>query len=119
MASTLNKDLFYENINKITKHNGIIIRNYKSLGWYDIDVKKEINKHIASKIFNNYYVYQLFQPTYYSGHYSIAFFSQGINPKNTPINWETFINKNISKRRKFLNKFHIIFFLFLIKSYIF
>ena len=95
MASTLNKDLFYENINKITKHNGIIIRNYKSLGWYDIDIKEDINKHVASKIFNNYYVYQLFQPTYYSGHYSIAFFSQGINPKNTPINWETFIDKNI------------------------
>ena len=95
MASTLNKDLFYQNLNKITKHNGIIIRNYKSLGWYDIDVKKDINKHIASKIFNNYYVYQLFQPTYYSGHYSIAFLSQGINPKNTPINWETFFDKNI------------------------
>ena len=40
-------------------------------------------------------LYQVFQPTYASGHYAFCFCSRTIDPKNTPIDWQKFRLKKI------------------------
>jgi S-adenosylmethionine decarboxylase len=73
--------------------NSILIMNYESLGWYKstlTDFKKDL-----SSLFKFSCIYQVYQPTYHSGHYSFAFLSDSIDPMNTMIDWTEFDKKNI------------------------
>ena len=51
---------------------------------------------MVSKVYKNAYGYQVFQPTYSSGHYSFLFASDAVHPFKTPIDWKAFEAKNIS-----------------------
>ena len=64
-----------------------------SISWEKDDVKKVIDD------MNSYYkyanLYQVFIPTYASGHYSFCFCSHKIDPINTPFNYQKFTEKKI------------------------
>ena len=56
-------------------------------------------------LFNNIFIYQLFQSTYHGGHYFFAFMSKTIDPTNTVIDWKKFEDKNI-KTKYYTGKIH-------------
>lgn len=88
---------FYNNVKKLLKKDGILVFNYKSLGLHTDNIYDLIESKIG-KLFKYRYIYQASIPTYHGGHYSFAFLSNSINPKNTYIDW----NNNIST--KYYNK---------------
>ncbi len=47
-------------------------------------------------IFQNVFYYQVFQPTYLSGHYSFIFLSDFVHPFHSKINWKVWEQKKIS-----------------------
>ena len=85
---------FFVDIETLLKETGIVIMNYESLGWFKTNLK-EFKTDLGS-IFQNVFIYQLFQPTYHGGHYSFAFMSKTIDPTNTIINWKKFTDKKIN-----------------------
>lgn len=100
---------FYKNIKKLMKDVSILAFNYTCLQWNDqIESNRDltiVNRAYnmkSSNVFNNVSYYQIFQPSYISGHYSFAFCSDKINPTNTLINWNTWNKKNITT--KYYNK---------------
>ena len=94
---------FFQSINKLLKNTGIVIMNYESLGWFENDLKDF--KTSMKPLFNNIFIYQLFQPTYHGGHYSFAFMSKTIDPTNTVIDWKKFEDKKI-KTKYYTEKIH-------------
>ena len=92
-AQTLFTDDFYSNLKNILKKNGILVFNCLSISWE----KKEIDNVIddMSEFFKYVRLYQLFQPTYASGHYAFCFCSRTIDPKNTPVDFDSFNKKKI------------------------
>jgi spermidine synthase len=102
-SESLITDEFFIDIKKFMKKKGILVLNYESMGWYKTnlgDFKKKMRNY-----FKNIYVYQVFQPTYHSGHYSFAFFSNTIDPINTVIDWKKYNNKKI-KTNYYNKKIH-------------
>ncbi len=53
---------------------------------------------LISRVFKQNYLYQVFQPTYLSGHYTFMFASDNVHPIKTPINWQKWDAKNIDTR---------------------
>ena len=89
----LNSNQIYLKIKKILKKNGIFVFNalIPSLEKNQIKILlKDMNK-----IFKYVKLYQIFQPSIATGHYSFCFCSRSIDPKNNPIDWEKFNNKKI------------------------
>ena len=92
-AKTLFTGEFYENIKSLLKKEGIFCFNCLSISWEKeempdvIEDMRELYKYVR--------FYQVFQPTYASGHYAFCFCSRTINPKNTPIDWSLYHKKNI------------------------
>jgi spermidine synthase len=92
-SDSLMTESFFMNIKKLMNKKSILILNYQSLGWYRTDLKKF--KKNMTKFFKNVFIYQLYQPTYISGHYSFAFLSDSIDPTNTVIDWKKYNDKKI------------------------
>ena len=92
-AITLFTDKFYKNIYKLLKKEGILTFNCMGLSWDPDDYYDVMND--MKKIFKYCYLYQVFIPTYASGHYSFCFCSNFIDPINTPFDIEAFNRKNI------------------------
>ena len=92
-SDTLVTDDFYLNINKILNYYGIFCFNCLSLSWekegYD-EVMNDMND-----FFKYTNLYQLFQPTYHSGHYTFCINSNYIDFLNTPIDVNKFKKKKI------------------------
>ena len=100
-SETLFTDEFESNIKHILKKDGIFVFNYSSLGWYcDDGCKNNIQDFITKyrEKFNHVYLYQVYQPTYHSGHYSFAFLSDSIHPRRSVIDWKAFNTKNIETK---------------------
>lgn len=87
-------DDFFDGIKKLLKKTGILVLNFESLGWYRTELK--YLKHNLGHLFKYIYIYQIYQPTYHTGHYSFAFLSNTINPVNSVIDWNKFYNKKIN-----------------------
>lgn len=87
-------DDFFDGIKKLLKNTGILVLNFESLGWYRTELK--YFKHNLGHLFKYIYIYQIYQPTYHTGHYSFAFLSNEINPVNSVIDWNKFYNKKIN-----------------------
>lgn len=91
---------FYRNLSKFLNKYGIMVFNNMSIPW-DKDEFKSTKTNLLN-IFNYAEPYQVFQPSYASGHYSFMFCSNKINPKNYGINWQLWNKKNINC--KYYNK---------------
>ena len=84
---------FYENLKKILKKKGIMVFNNMSVAWKIKYFKETVNS--LSELFKYAKPYQVFQPSYSSGHYSFMFCSDYIDPTNHPINWQLWKKKKI------------------------
>ena len=92
-SDTLFTDKFYFQLKRIMKKKSIFVLNYESLGWY----KDNLNsfKSDMGDFFKNIYIFQIYQPTFHSGHYSFAFMSDLIHPRRSVIDWDKFYQKQI------------------------
>ena len=79
----------------LTKY-GIMIFNNMSIPW-EVKEFKDTKKNL-DKIYKFAFPYQVFQPSYSSGHYSFMFCSNKIDPNNYAINWSIWKSKNIHCR---------------------
>ena len=93
-SETLFTKEFYYNLKKLMKKKSIFVLNYESLGWYKENLYKFKNN--MGDFFNHVYIYQVYQPTFHSGHYSFAFLSDQIHPRNSIINWDAFYKKKLN-----------------------
>ena len=91
---------FYKRLSKFLNKYGILVFNNMSIPWEKEEFKE--SKINLSKIFNYVEPYQVFQPSYASGHYSFMFCSNKIDPKNYAINWQIWNEKDI--KCKYYNK---------------
>jgi len=91
---------FYNKLSKMLTKNGIMVFNNMSVPW-EVNEFKSTKKNL-DKIYKYAYPFQVFQPSYSSGHYSFMFCSNKIDPKNYPINWSLWENKDI--KCKYYNK---------------
>lgn len=87
---------FYKMLNDIMKIDGILTFNCMGLSWEKDDVDEVIKD--MKKNYKYVNLYQVFIPTYASGHYTFCFNSNTIDPMNTPIDIEKFKNKNIDTK---------------------
>jgi len=87
-ALTLFTEEFYKNISIILTKDGILSFNCMSISYEEKEIQ-ELYKNM-NKIFYYTNLYQVFIPTYVSGHYSFCFNSNKIDPLNTPINFQKF-----------------------------
>ena len=76
----------------LTKY-GIMVFNNMSIPW-EVKEFKSTKKNL-DKIYKFAFPYQVFQPSYSSGHYSFMFCSNKIDPTNYAINWQIWKEKNI------------------------
>ena len=92
-AQTLFTEEFYQNVKTILKKSGIFCFNCLSVSWEKKEIPEVIDE--MEEYFKYVRLYQVFQPTYASGHYAFCFCSRTIDPKNYPIDWEKFRLKKI------------------------
>jgi len=92
-ALSLFTDDFYKKISQLLNKNGVFSFNCMSISWMEIDIN-DVYKQMGI-FFKHVELYQAFIPTYASGHYAFCFCSNSIDPRNTPINFHAFDNKNI------------------------
>ena len=100
-SDSLINNNFNINLNKLLDKKGIISFNFSSIGWYYFD-KEEIKDTDELNLYKHKYIYQVYQPTYMSGHYSFGFLSNYIDPLNHIIDWQKFYDKSI--QTKYYNK---------------
>lgn len=91
---------FYENLKDMLSKYGILIFNNMAVQW-ELDSFKSTQQNLL-EIFKYAKPYQVFQPSYASGHYSFMFCSDKIDPTNHAINWEAWSKKDINC--KYYNK---------------
>jgi len=92
---------FYNKLSKMLTKYGIMVFNNMSIPW-EVKEFKSTKKNL-DKIYKYAYPYQVFQPSYSSGHYSFMFCSNKIDPNNHPVNWQLWDSKNIEC--KYYNKY--------------
>jgi spermidine synthase len=98
VASVLSAAEFYRNVRDCALNDGgILIRNFASLSW---QTKEDIGESARNltQTFDNTFMYQVFQPTYASGHYGIWFASKTVHPAKTPIDWDAIDAKKLPAR---------------------
>ena len=84
---------FYNKLSKMLTKYGIMVFNNMSVPW-EVKEFKSTKKNLE-KIYKFASPFQVFQPSYSSGHYSFMFCSNKIDPKNYAINWQIWKEKNI------------------------
>lgn len=99
-SMTLFTQEFYNNICKVLNNNGILNFNCMSLSWEKNEEQQVYDE--MHKLFKYVFLYQVFIPTYASGHYTFCFCSNKIDPINTPINFQLYNKKKI--KTKYYNK---------------
>ena len=88
---------FYMQIQELLDdEKGILVFNCDSPAWA-LDTVAYVSTLISS-VYERNYLYQVFQPTYVSGHYTFMFASDNVHPINTPIDWKAFQGKNIKTK---------------------
>ena len=85
---------FYNKLSKMLTKYGIMVFNNMSIPWEVKEFKS--TKRNLDKIYKFAYPYQVFQPSYSSGHYSFMFCSNKIDPNNYPINQQIWKDKSIA-----------------------
>ena len=77
----------------LNDEHGILAFNCDTPAWA-LSTVTHVSSLISS-VFKQNYLYQVFQPTYVSGHYTFMFASDTVHPVKTPINWDKWDAKNI------------------------
>ncbi len=85
-AFPLGTQEFYDNVRRCAlKKPGIFVFNMQSASWGTENLGARAKN--ISLLYQNAYIYQVFQPTYASGHYALMFASDDFHPYKSPIDW--------------------------------
>ena len=96
-AEPLFSAAFYQDCKALlTPGAGIVAFNLDSPQWGQVRVAAASEQ--MSRLFTNSYIFQLYQPTYASGHYSFMLASDQIHPFRNKIDWEAWRRKKIETR---------------------
>lgn len=87
---------FYHSVKAIMGRRSILCFNIDSPQWGQVRLVQFYNR--LSAIFQHVFVYQVFQPTYASGHYSFIFASDTVHPGKEAVDWVRWNQRNISTR---------------------
>jgi spermidine synthase len=87
---------FYADCKALLSPRGIIAFNLDSPQWGQVRVASASEQ--MSRLFKNAYVFQCYQPTYASGHYSFMFASDTIHPFREHPDWEAWRRKRIATK---------------------
>lgn len=87
-AQPLFTEKFYKNVKRALAPGGIFVFNIDSPSWHlnDIAVVTNLLQHVFKFVF----LYQVWQPTYTSGHYAYVFCSDYVHPLKASIDWKAF-----------------------------
>lgn len=77
---------FYTHLRRLLRKDGILTFNVDSPSWAPHNVQAASER--IRDIFPHAHFYQIFQPTYTSGHYTFCFASDTVHPYNTPVDWD-------------------------------
>jgi len=93
-ADSLHTPMFYTKLRSLAQDGaGIVVINLTSLSWnlgsaqHTVAMQADIFEHVA--------VYQVFQPTYMSGHYAYAFMSGAVDPLSSAVDWKAYEAKHL------------------------
>ena len=95
-AESLFTPSFYQDCQSLLTDPGILAFNLDSPQWGQVRVASA--SELMSRLFKHSYVFQLYQPTYASGHYSFMLASNQIHPFLSRLDWEAWRAKKISTR---------------------
>ena len=85
---------FYMQVQELLNDDhGILVFNCDTPAWA-LPTVSHVSSLISS-VFQQNYLYQVFQPTYVSGHYTFMFASDTVHPVKTHIHWDKWDAKNI------------------------
>ncbi|KAL1529872.1 hypothetical protein AB1Y20_000802 [Prymnesium parvum] len=92
-AEPLFSTAFYNDCKHLLSPKGILAFNLDSPQWGQVRVATASEQ--MSRLFRNAYIFQVYQPTYASGHYSFMFASDEVHPFRTKPDWTAFLRKRI------------------------
>jgi spermidine synthase len=85
-ADSLHTAEFYDMLRALARDgDGIVVINLTSLSWNLAGARRTVT--LQAEIFEHVAVYQVFQPTYMSGHYAYTFMSGAVDPLSSRIDW--------------------------------
>ena len=88
---------FYMQIQELLDdEKGILAFNCDSPAWA-LDTVASVSTLISS-VYERNYLYQVFLPSYVSGHYTFMFASDNVHPINTRIDWDRFHGNSIKTK---------------------
>ena len=87
---------FYADCKALLAPRGVLAFNLDSPQWGQVRVAAGADQ--MSRLFRHAYVFQVYQPTYASGHYSFMMASDQIHPFQTKLNWEAWERKRIQTK---------------------
>lgn len=87
---------FYAGVKALMRPTSILCFNLDSPQWGQVRLVQFADR--LSALFTHVYVYQVFQPTYSSGHYAFLFASDSVHPTQTAVDWGAWLSKNIETR---------------------
>jgi len=95
-AESLFTAAFYADCKALLAPQGILAFNADSPQWGQVRVASASEQ--MSRLFKHAYIFQVYQPTYASGHYSFMFASPSIHPFLTPLDWDAWKRKQIATK---------------------
>jgi len=93
-AEPLFTTAFYNDCKQLLAPRGILSFNLDSPQWGQVRVATASEQ--MSRLFRNAFVFQVYQPTYASGHYAFMFASDEVHPFLTKPDWQAFARKRIA-----------------------
>ena len=95
-AESLFTPTFYADCKALLSPGGVLVFNLDSPQWGQVRVAAA--SELMTRLFVHAYVFQVYQPTYASGHYSFMFASDTVHPFNSAPDWNAWRRKQISPR---------------------
>jgi len=92
-AMPLFTEAFYTTVRDSLNPGGIFVFNIDSPSWHLNAIS--VVSNMMRELFKYVFLYQVYQPTYTSGHYSYIFCSQTVHPLDTKIDWQAFKRKTL------------------------
>ena len=92
-AETLFSVMFYTNLRRLLAPGAVVVLNLSSLSWNIPGCAHAVRRQ--RRVFDVVVPYQVFQPTYMSGHYGYLFCSMTTNPLAAAVDWAAFAQKSI------------------------
>jgi spermidine synthase len=95
-AEPLFSPSFYQDCKALLSPRGVLVFNLDSPQWAQVRVAAA--SEMMSRMFRNAFIFQCYQPTYSSGHYSFMFASDTIHPFLERPDWAAWERKQIATK---------------------